>query len=638
MSYGYTGNILRVDLTTSTITVEHPEEAFYKKYLGGRNIAAYYMLKEIPTDADPLGPENKLIACTSVLTGTPVPGASRHTLAAKSPLTGGFGDSEAGGYWGPELKFAGFDAIIVEGKASKPSYIMIKDDLVTIEDASHLWGKDTGDVEKIIRDDQRDPKVRVLQTGIAGENLVRYAAVTNELKHWNGRCGLGAVMGSKNLRAIAVRGSHKIEMADRAGVLGHSKWFAQNMKNNEGLAYFSQIGTAAGVNALNGLGLLPTHNFQEGRIDNAEAMSGEVMESEVLVKREACYACPVRCKRVVEVKEGPRKVDKAYGGPEFETIGAVGSACGITDLISVCKSNELCGRYGLDTISTGMTIAFAMECFEKGLLTIEDTEGLDLSFGNMDSVETLIGLIARKEGIGKTLAEGSYRAGEMIGKGALKYSMTTRRQEFAAHEPRGKWNIGLGYAVSATGADHLVVAHDHAFVNDPNEDPQALGGMDLFPLYEFGIRETIETTSLDHKKIRMFTYLQSIWSLYNVLDVCIFVGVPERRMFSLHQMNEMINQTTGWDIGFWEMIKAGEKGSQMARVFNVRHGCGKEWDRLPERMFEPLEGGGPYGDVAIDKKDFEDALSLYYQMMGWDEEGQVTKGKLAELDLMEFSG
>lgn len=636
MSYGYTGNILRINLTNRQVIVEHPEESFYKKYLGGRNIAAYYMLKEIPADTDPLGPDNKLIACTSVLTGTPVPGASRHTLAAKSPLTGGYGDSEAGGFWGPELKFAGYDAIIVEGKAANPCYIMIKDDVVTIEDATHLWGKDTGDVQSMIREQQEDPKVRVLQTGIAGERMVRYAAVTNELKHWNGRCGLGAVMGSKNLRAIAVRGSKKIEMADRAAVLGHSKWFAQNMKNNEGLTYFSEIGTAAGVNALNGMGLLPTNNFQKGTFESAEAMSGERMHSEVLVKREACYACPVRCKRVVEVTEGPRKVDKQYGGPEFETIGAVGSACGISDLISVCKSNELCGRYGLDTISTGMTIAWAMECFEKGLIDLEMTGGIDLSFGNMDAIEEVIGLIARKEGFGKILAEGSYRAGGIIGNGTQKYSMTTRQQEFAAHEPRGKWNIGLGYAVSATGADHLVVAHDHAFEGPPNEDPEALGGMDLFPLYEFGIRETIEATSLDDKKIRMFTYLQSIWSLYNVLDVCIFVGVPERRMFSLHQMNDIINKTTGWDIGFWEMIKAGEKGNQLARVFNVRHNCGKEWDKLPDRMFEPLEGG-PYEGVAISKEAFDDGLSMYYEMMGWDTDGVPTKGKLAELDLMEFA-
>lgn len=635
MSFGYTGNILRVNLTTGTITIEHQDDKFYKTYLGGRNIAAYYMLKEIPAEADPLGPDNKLIACTSVLTGTPIPGSARHTLAAKSPLTGGWGDSEAGGFWGPELKFAGYDAIIVEGKAPRPSYIMIKDDLVEIKDATKIWGTDTGQAQAIIRQENGDPKIRVLQTGIAGENLVRYAAVTNELKHWNGRCGLGAVMGSKNLRAIAVRGTKKVAMANRTGVLDQARWFAQNMKNNEGLTYFSEYGTSSGVSALNGMGLLPTNNFRRGTLETADDMSGEKMHDELLVKREACYACPVRCKRVVEVKEGPLKVDKKYGGPEFETMGAVGSACGISDLIGVCKANELCGRYGMDTISTGMTIAWAMECYDLGLIDQEVTGGIELNFGNIDAMLKMIELIAKKEGFGKVLAEGSYRGGEILGKGTQKYSMTTRRQEFAAHEPRGKWNIGLGYAVSATGADHLVVAHDHAFEGLPNEDPKALGGMDLYPLYEFGIRETIEATSLDDKKIKMFAYLQSIWSLYNVLDVCIFVGVPERRMFSLHQMNDMINDVTGWDLGFWEMIKIGEKGTQMARLFNVKHDVGKAWDRLPDRMFQPLEGGA-YDGVAIDQEAFETGLSMYYEMMGWDSDGRVTKGKLAELGLLEF--
>ncbi|MGL1894471.1 MAG: aldehyde ferredoxin oxidoreductase family protein [Spirochaetaceae bacterium] len=633
--YGATGKILRVNLTQKKITTEIQEDEFYRKYLGGRNIAAYYMLKEIPKGADPLGADNKLIVATSVLTGTPVPGTARHTLAAKSPLTDGYGDSEAGGFFGPELKFAGWDVIIVEGESDSPVYISIIDDKVEIKDASSIWGKSTGDAQEIIRDELGDVKVRVLQTGIAGENLVKYAAVTNELRHWNGRCGMGAVMGSKKLRAIAVRGSGKISMKNRDGVLKHSKWFAQNMKKNEGLSYFSEYGTASGVDALNGMGLLPTKNFMKGTFDKASELNADKMHDELLVKREACYACPVRCKRVVEIKDKDLTVDKKYGGPEFETIGATGSACGISDLKIVCKANELCGQYGLDTVSAGMTIAWAMECFEKGLITLEDTDGVELNFGNGKAMLQMIKLIAKREGFGKILAEGSYRAGEIIGKGSKKYSMTSRKQEFAAHEPRGKWNIGLGYAVSATGADHLVVAHDHAFESRPDEDNE-LGGMDLSPLKVFGITEPMKATSLDYQKIKLFKHLQSLWSLYNVLDVCIFVGVPERKMFKLEHILDIINQTCGWDMDFSEMIKIAEKGTHMARIFNDINGLGAKSDTLPNRMFEPLEDG-PYKGVAINKDDFDNALKLYYEIMGWDINGKPTEGTLINLDLHEFS-
>ncbi|MCF8018953.1 MAG: aldehyde ferredoxin oxidoreductase family protein [Vallitaleaceae bacterium] len=634
MSYGYTGNILRINLTTGLIKVEKQSEMFYKKYLGGRNIAAYYMLKEIPEDTDPLGPENKLIAATSILTGTPIPGSARHTLAAKSPLTGGFGDSEAGGFWGPELKFAGYDVLIVEGVSEKPVYIMIKDNQVEILDASHLWGKETGEVESMIREEQKDSRVRILQTGLAGENLVKYAAVTNELKHWNGRCGLGAVMGSKKLRAIAVKGSKKVELYDEAAVLEEAKWFATKMKENEGLKYFSEYGTPAGVAALNGMGLLPTRNFQQGTFEGASEMTGEIMHDELLVKRGACYACPVRCKRVVDFKDDNMTVEGKYGGPEFETMGAFGSACGIKNLKVICKANELCGRYGLDTISTGMTIAWAMECYERGLISNETTGGLMVKFGSTDVLLELIKQIAFKIGFGKILAEGSYRASEIIGNGTKEYSMTTRRQEFAAHEPRGKWNIGLGYALSSTGADHLVVAHDHAFEGMPNESDE-LGGMDLYPLYTFGIREPLKSTSLEPGKVRLFVHLQALWSLYNVLDVCIFVGVPERRMFSLEQICKLVNNVCGWDMSFWEMIKIGEKGIHLARLFNVRHDNGARWDTLPDRMFEPLEDG-PYKGIGINKKDFDNAIRLYYEMMGWNREGVPTKGKLVELDLLNL--
>jgi len=634
MAYGYMGQIARINLTDGTVKIENMEESFYKKLLGGRNLAGYLMLKEIPADADPLGPENKLIAATSVLTGTPIPGSARHTLAAKSPLTGGYGDSEAGGFWGPELKFAGYDALIVEGKASKPVYIMIKDDVIEIKDASHLRGKETGEVQYIIREENGDRKIRVLQTGIAGENLVKYAAVTNELKHWNGRCGLGAVMGSKNLRAIAVRGTKKVAMKNEDKVLEFCKWFSHSMKEHGSMSYVAEYGTSAGVAPVDAMGLLPTYNFRMGSFEHARDICGEKMHDELLKKHEGCYSCPVRCKRVVGYKDDSLTIDESYGGPEFETIGMCGSACGIKDLKTICKANELCARYGMDTISTGGTIAFAMECFENGLISEKDTDGLKLEFGNGDALLKMIEKIAKREGFGNLLAEGSYRAAQAIGKDAEKYSMNSKKQEFPAHEPRGKWNIALGYAVSPTGADHLVVAHDPSFEGEPDMENE-LTGMDLKPLYEFGIREPLPSKSLSPAKVKLFVHLQYLWSLYNVLDLCIFIGVPERRLTTLHQLLDLVNDVCGWDLKFWEFIKMGEKGVQMGRLFNARSGLTGESDTIPERMFGPLENGSQKG-AYVDREEFEKALKIYYEMMGWDKNGVPTLGKFAELGLEEL--
>jgi len=635
MAYGYKGQIARINLTDRTVKIEKLNENFYKKYLGGRNIAAYFMLKEIPENIDPLGSENKLVVTTSILTGTPIPGSARHTIAAKSPLTGGFGESEGGGFWGPELKFAGYDGLIIEGEADTPVYIFIKNHLVTIKDAEHLWGKETGEVQDIIRKENNDIKIRVLQTGIAGEKLVKFAAVTNELKHWCGRCGLGAVMGSKKLRAIAVRGTGQVQVKYKKKVLGFCKWFSTNMKKNEGLSFKSKYGTAGGVIPMDTMGLLPTHNFREGSFKYAHMISGEEMYNKFLKKREGCYSCPVRCKRVVDYKNSNIVIEGKYGGPEYESIGTLGSACEIGDLKYICKANELCGRFGLDTISTGMTIAFAMECFERGIITTKDTEGIRLEFGNGDALLAIIEKIAKREGFGNILAEGSYRAAQIIGRGAEKYSMTVKKQEFPAHEPRGKWGVGLGYAVSPSGADHLVAAHDPWFESEPDKEHE-LTYMDISPMYYYGIRNPLPAKSLSPQKIRLFVHLQYLWSLYNVLDLCIFIGVPELRMTTIDQIVELVNNVCGWDLSHWELVKTGEKGIQMARLFNLKQGVLKDQDTLPDRMFEPLKNGAQKG-TAINKNEFKKGLEIYYEMMGWNKDGVPTLGKLAELGIEEFA-
>ncbi len=631
---GYNGRLLRVDLTTRRITTEVLDEELLRHLFGGRNLAAWLMLREIAPGTDALGEANKLVITTSMLTGTPLPGSSRFTIGALSPLSGGFGESEAGGWWGPELRFAGFDALVVEGRADRPVYLQILDQDVTIRDAAHIWGKETLEAERIIKAESGSARTRVLQTGIAGENLVRYAAITNELRHWCGRCGLGAVMGSKKLRAIAVVGTGKVPLHDPEKMRELAKWFAANMARNEGLSFKGKYGTAGGVVAVGQSGLLPTRNFTKGHFEAAENLCGIRMYDTLLKKREGCYACPVRCKRVVEHHSERFDIDPEYGGPEFETVGSLGSNCEIRSMEVVCKGNELCGRYGLDTISTGVTIALAMECFEKGLISRKDTDGLDFSFGNEETFLAIIPKIARREGFGAVLAEGSYRAGQRIGGGAERFSMTSKKQEFPAHEPRGKWGVAFGYAVSPTGADHLVAAHDPWFDRPPDEKND-LTYMDIIPMRDFGIRRPVPALSLGPEKLRLFVHLQYLWSLYNVLDMCIFVGVPEYRMFTIHQLVEAIRAATGWDVSFWDVVKGGEKGIQLARLFNCRHGLTAQDDALPDRMFEPLSNGAHQGH-AVPRADFEQAKRTYYEAMGWDRSGMPTLGKFVELGLQDL--
>ncbi|WP_430934200.1 aldehyde ferredoxin oxidoreductase family protein [Saccharicrinis sp. 156] len=637
MAFGFRDKILRINLTDSSIKIERPGEDFFKQYIGGTNIIGYFLNKEVGGAVDPLSPENKIIVAPSVITGSPVAGTSRFSVGAKSPLTEGFGKSEAGGFFGPELKFAGWDAIIVEGKAAEPCYICIKDDKVEIKSAKHLWGKDTGPVQEMIREEMGEKKARVLQTGPAGENLVRFAAVCNELKHWNGRGGMGAVFGSKNLRAIAVKGDDREFMKEAVKVKEYAQWFGKNWKNHDSLDGFGKVGTMGLPTILSGMGILPTHNFQMGEFEHAEKIDRITIEKEMEMKREGCFACPVRCKQVVkkESKDPDKNIDPAYGAPEYETLGSIGSNCGIPNAVTVCKGNEMTARFGMDSIGLGMTIAFAMECYEKGIITKEDTDGLELVFGNEEAFLRIIEKIAFRKGFGDILAEGSYRAAQKIGGDAPKYAMTAKKMEFAAHEGRGKWNVALGYAVSPNGGDHVVVEHDHCFMGEPNEDPKALVDGNVFSLFNYGIRKPLEPCSLDHEKVRAFVILQKLWGVMDMLDICIFLAEPSRRMILMEHLPDLVNHVTGWDLSLNELIIAAERSIVMGRLFNAKCGITSKDEGLPERVFTPMTNGAIKG-VAIDKKEFEEAKELYYHMAGMDENGAPLKGKLVELRLEEL--
>jgi len=462
---GFWGRFLRVDLSNQSMNIEDLDPKIFRRYMGGRNLALHFLLKEIKADVDPLSPQNKLVFATSVLTGSPISGQGRHTAAAISPLTGGLADSQCGGWWGAELKFAGYDGIIIEGKAENPVYLYIQDEDVQILSADHLKGKSTGEAQKYFNETHGN-KARVMQIGPAGENLVRYSMITSDLRNFHGRGGLGAVMGSKNLRAVVVRGTHrKLRIADPEKLKEVATWFAKSTKNHPAVSLHHELGTSKGIVPVSVAGMLPTYNFQDGSFDQAEAISGETMKQELNGETETCYSCAVSCKRSVEGEKGNFKITREYGGPEYESIGLLGSNLGVGDIYAVAAFNQLCNKLGLDTISTGATLSWAIECFTRGLISKEDTGGIHLDWDQPELYYQLIEDIGFRQGFGDLLAEGSLLAAKSIGRGTERYAIQVKGQELPNHEPRGKWGVGLGYAVSPTGADHLQAAHDPWFIH-----------------------------------------------------------------------------------------------------------------------------------------------------------------------------
>ncbi len=616
MPFGYHDRILRVNLTTAQVSEEHPGADFYREYLGGTGTIAYFLYKELAPGIDPLGPDNKLIFAAGPLAGTPFIGGGRSSVGAKSPLTGGIGHAEAGGFFGAEMRRAGYDAIIVEGRADRPVYLAVRDEQVEIKDASHLWGQLTADVEEKIKEELGDKQVRVAQIGVGGENLVKYACITNDLTHFYGRSGLGAVMGSKNLRAIAIRGKRLPEVADREALLQLNQWMAERWRDLAGGMH--DLGTTGIVLGNNAAGGLPTRNFREGTFEGANDISGQVMRDTILIERDGCYACPIRCKRVVKAEQ-PYQIDPVYGGPEYETLASLGSNCGVSDLMAVCKGNELCAALGLDTISTGVTISFAMECFEEGIITTADTDGLDLKFGNGQTLVKLIEKIAHREGFGALLAEGSKRAAQMIGKGAEDLTMEVKGQEIPMHEPRMKQGLGVGYQVSATGADHCHNMHDTAY---------AKPGPGLEAARSIGLNKALPTDQLDAEKAHMLKVVANWRHLVNCAEYCQFVPWTQR------QIESALNAVTGWNTTLLEYMRVAERVVTLLRMFNLREGIDEQQDYLPKRFYQPLQGTGPLAGVAVDKEAATLTRKAYYDLMGWDENGVPTVTGLANLNLL----
>jgi len=614
MVNGYTGNILRVDLTKEKTSIENPEELFCRRYIGGEGFVAYYLLKELKAGIDPLKPENILIFATGPLTGFAIPGTGRNSVGAKSPLTGGFGEAEVGGHWGAELKHAGFDAIIIEGKAKNSVYLWINDGKAEIKDASHLWGKVTGEAEAIIKKELGDKLIRVAQIGPGGEHLVRYACIINDLRNAAGRTGMGAVMGSKNLKAIAVRGHKKLEVSNKEKLRTKMKEF--NEVAYKSYSGYFKYGTGYGImEQFATSGNLPTRNFRDGDFKGATVLDPGIMKEEIGLKMEACYACSIRCKKVVEIGE-PWNVDPIYGGPEYESIGAFGSNCGVDDLKAVCKANELCNKYSIDVISAGVSIGFAMECYENGIFTDKDTNGIKLNFGNAEAVVKMVEMIAKREGLGNILAEGVKRAAEKIKNGADKFAMHVKGQEIPMHEPRLKQGLGVGYTVSPTGAEHMANMHDTLIASKTAIAVHSA----------IGILEPLKIDDLGIKKVRALVYYTNWQNLLNALLMCYFVP------WDYVDIPEIVRAVTGWYTSTWELMKVGERITTMARAFNIREGFTKKDDWLPNRFFQPHTSGA-LSETAIKPDELKNAIINYYKMMGWDDEGIPTKSKLGELDI-----
>ena len=624
MKFGASGKILRVNLTTASVETEYLPESFYRLYPGGKAMAGYFLLKEMRSKTDPFSPDNLLVLANGLLTGSPVSTATRFTVAARSPLTGGYGESEAAGFWGPELRNAGWDAILITGRAESPVYLCIRDDQVSIQPAGHLWGRSPEDVQTGIRQETAEKNMRVLQIGLGGENLVRYASITNELRHFNGRNGMGAVMGSKNLKAVAVRGSGRYNdfANDSAALSELGRGLVRQVKEHPMSRDLQDKGTPGLVGGLNAAGILPTHNFRAGSFDQVDELKWEAYEKNFLTARRSCYACAVRCKR--EVAFDNKQTPSAYGGPEYESLGAFGSNCCIGDLNAVVKANELCNLYTLDTISTGMTIAFAMECFEHGLIGLEDTDGIDLRFGNAEAMLQMIEKIAHREGIGNMLAEGSRRAAGVIGGESASFTVEVKGQEFAMHDPRGKVSVGLGFAISEIGADHLVSYHDTMFTNP---DSVSFKGARLL-----GITEALPARDLSTKKVVNY-FIGENWSSFEKSSGFCYFGPAPRSFIQIEDVLRIINAATGWGLSVSDLLDIGERATNLARIFNLREGFTPGDDRLPERIFMPSEAGALIG-VGIEQPEFERAMHDLYNVKSWDlETGVPSRVRLAELGI-----
>ena len=642
--FGYAGKILRVDLTTGALDVEQPSEELYRTYLGGSALGLYYLLKNTPAGADPYGPENTLSFMLAGPTGAPVAGQSRCTVVAKSPITGGAGDSQAGGFWPAELKFAGFDGIVVRGISPKPVYLWINKGEAELRDASHLWGHTTLEVEQALKTELEDDRIEILQVGPAGEKKVRFAAIMSMATRAHGRTGMGAVMGSKMLKAIVVRGGKKkLPMADPIALRAIVQRAVPLVREDEDVWGLAKYGTIGIVESQSAVGGLPTRNYQSGSVgfDGAKMLGGERLYDELLrgadednqLKRgrETCYSCAVRCKRVVESEWQDKALNPESGGPEYETAAMFGSDCGIEDLHAVAYANQICNQYGADTIAAGGTMAFAIECFEKGLITVEDTGGIELKWGDADAMIAMLKKTLRREGFGDILAEGSAAAAITIGRGAEDFAIAVKGAELPAHMPQVKPTLGVIYAVNPFGADHQSSEHDGMYTPETIASwPEKYGKR----MEDIGLADPQPKDSLNEEKVRYALTTQYAYSAMDTANVCQFVFGPGWELLGMDDLAGVVTAVTGMETTVDDLLTYGRRRVNLLRAFNAREGMTREQDTLPKRLYDDPLQDGPSAGATVDRATIAEAIDTYYRLAGWDPEtGNPGRETLEELDL-----
>jgi len=613
---GYVNRILKVDLTREKVEYDGLNEEYTLKYIGGAGYAARILYDLIKAETDPLGPENAMFITAGPMVGSTFPGGTKWTICFKSPLTGIWGESSASGFFGVELKRSGFDGILVTGRSSSPMYLQVVDGECEFVDAKRLWGMDTYQTCLEIKSKFRDESMRVACVGPAGERLVRMSSVITDEGRVCGRAGVGAVMGSKNLKAVAVRGHGRIPLADPARVRELSDKARMAVKPPEAPAYtegrvkaLSTNGTGGGVESLEKLGGLPVKNWAQASFPEASKITGSTISRTILARRGMCALCTlITCWRYVKLD------GRVLRGPEYETLASLGSLCLNSDLTSIVKANEICDKLGIDTISAGAAIAFAMECFEKGLLTREDTGGLDLTWGNSEAVVKLVEDIGLKRGLGALLGEGVKRASEKIGKGAEEFAVHVKGLEAPMHEPRRWWTMALAYATSNRGACH------HQGI------PAFLEWGYLQP--EFGFSEKL--TPFDAEKaVEATRFHQDFHAAFTSMGHCAFTigGVVP---FTL--VAEAFTAVTGRKTSHWDLLKCGERIWNLKRAFNVRMGVTAKDDTLPKRLTQPLPDGAAKGKIPP----MDEMLRKYYELRGWVD-GKPSKGKLEELNMHDIA-
>ncbi|NHM26112.1 aldehyde ferredoxin oxidoreductase family protein [Desulfofundulus sp. TPOSR] len=625
MWYGFAGKLLRVNLTSGEFKVEELDKNELRKYMGCVGYAARLLYQEMPGGIDPLAPEAKVVLATGAVTGTLCPSGGSYEVCYKSPLTGTWNQARSGGAFGPKLKYAGFDFVVIEGKAEEPVYVYIHDGEAEIKPAKHLWGLNVEETTDALIRELDDPEISVATIGQAGENGVLYAALMNDRGRAAGRGGIGAVFGSKNLKTVVVNGRGGIKVA-RPKEFAEAVEKAEQWLKNYPFGSIPSLGTVGLVSLNNSLGILPTKNFQTAYFDKADQVSGETLNRKYQIKRRACYGCSFACGRYTSVGGG-KFATPPMEGPEYETVDMLGPICGVDNLEAIIRGNYLCNIYGLDTISTGMSIAFAMECYEKGLLTDKDTDGMPLRWGDGEVVVKLVEKIAHREGIGALLAQGVKRMAEQLGPAAEEAAIHVKGLELPAHEPRSESKVlAVQYAVSPRGACHM----------HPNwASTWDFGQLDC-GMKEFGLPwppAGIQDESPQKGIVYRYVALQG--EISEILGACIFYSWgTEGSCITPQLYAEIVSALTGWDVTAAELVTAAERSWNLKRCFNAREGFTRKDDKLPGRFSQAIQDG-PSAGARVENLDA--MLDAYYEAMGWDRQtGFPAPEKLRELGL-EFA-